>query len=205
MNGLIDFFIKYQTPIILIDAIIVFVVLLVLIKISANRRKKQKELEQVAADKVRDENLNNVILNKWASKGSTKEVYTPYDVDYSNKEQDGRAAGPAQNVSRDVMLRLVEHTELSTRKFILNPAKRIRIGSDLKANDISVMAEGIAPVQCEIFSVGGNVYIRNIGEGSRTILRRKREQAIVNDKGILLESDDVILLGKISYDVTIVY
>ena len=46
---------------------------------------------------------------------------------------------------------------------------------------------------------------RNIGEGSRTILRRKREQAIVNDKGILLESDDVILLGKISYDVTIVY
>jgi len=204
MNTLIDFFVKYQTPIIMIDAIIVFIVLLVLIKLASNRRKKQRELDQVTADKVRDENLNDVILNKRASKSSAKEVYTPYDVDYSNKEQENKVIG-SQNNGREVMIRLVENTELSTRKFILNPAKRIRIGSDLKENDISVMAEGIAPVQCEIFSVGSNVYIRNISENTRTILRRKREQAIVNSKGILLESDDVIILGKVSYAVTIVY
>lgn len=204
MNGLIDFFVKNQTPIIMIDAIIVFIVLVVLIKLMSARRKKQRELDQVTADKVRDENLNDVILNKRVKRNSAKEVYTPYDVDYSNKEQDNRQAANYNN-GREVMIRLVENTELSTRKFILNPAKNIRIGSDLKENDISVMAEGIAPMQCEIFSVGSNVYIRNVSESSRTILRRKKEQAIVNDKGILLDSGDVIILGKVSYDVTIVY
>ncbi len=193
---------------IILTAVIVIFVMTAIILFSRLIRKKQKkkELSQAAEDKMRDENLNQVILNQHRSGGRFKEVHKPYDVDYSRPNGTGGKNNTDSQWAGEegVMVQMIERTELSTRKFMMNPAKPIRVGSDLQDNDINVLAEGISAHQFEIFAVRDKVFVRNISSENRTILKRKREQAIVDEKGIRMLSEDAILAGCVSYDITIV-
>lgn len=204
---LISFFNQYKTPLFFTAAVLALFLLLFFLKKFMKFREKKKEITQAAADRIRDENLNSIILNSHTATDGNKEIYKPYDVDYSSKDKGGHHKGCSQDAlarkNGAPMLQLVEKTELSTRKFILNPAKRIRIGSDLQDNEISVLAQGVVPHHCEIFAAGGGVYIKNTGEGTRTIIRRRKEQAIVDNNGIRLQTGDCILLGTVAYDITI--
>ena len=170
------------------------------------RRQQKKELKQISADKLRDENLNNIILNNLAENGSLKEVHRPYEVDYSksNTERSENVGKKDKVTESGMMLQLIERTELSTRKFVINPAKAIRIGSDLQDNDITVLAEGVSPSQCEIFAFENKVYVKNLGTENKTIIKRKKERAIVDGRGIRLLTNDIIIIGRVSYDVTII-
>lgn len=198
---------KYKTPLLIAVLALAFLLIIFFLKKYMRHREKKKEIALAAADRMRDENLNSIILNSRADRNNAREIYKPYDVDYGGQDKSGRDKGSHTDISGgkpgQCMIQLVEKTELSTRKFVLNPAKIIRIGSDLQDNDISVLAEGISPHQCEIFAAGGKVYIRNTGEGTRTIIRRKKQQAIADNKGIRLLTGDRILLGTVSYDITI--
>lgn len=186
----------------------VLILLICFFKKYMKHRGKKKEIAMAAADRMRDENLNHIILNSYADRRDGREVYMPYDVDYGGSDKSGSRKGNQMDVSAgkrgQLMVQLVEKTELSTRKFVLNPERGIRIGSNAQDNDISVLSEGIAPRQCEIFAVGGKIYIRDMGEGSRTILKRKKERVIVDGKGIRLLSGDSILFGSVTYDITII-
>lgn len=168
------------------------------------QRQKRKEISRAAEDKLRDENLNHVILNGDVGNGQAKEVYKPYDVDYGNAGGDKKNSGRSVRQDDHIMVQLIEKTELSTRKFMMNPVKKIRIGSELQENDIVVLAENISPRQCEIFAVRDKVFIKNLSSESRTILRRKKEQAIVDEKGIRLLSGDTVMLNGVSYDIMII-
>ncbi len=205
MNSIMKFIYQNQTALIAVGALAVAVLFIVLLKRTVKSRQKRKEIQQAAEDRARDENLNNIILNSHCRAGEKKEIYKPYDVDYSNDGQgkNDKNSPFAAPDSHRVMIQLVEKTELSTRKFMLNPEKIIRIGSDLQTNDISVLADGVSSNQCEIFAAAGKVYIRHTGDKNKTIIRRKKEQAFVDEKGIRLLSDDIIILGKVTYDVTI--
>ena len=207
MQMITSFLMEYKMLFLIAAAVLAFFFIIFFLKKFMRRCEKKKEIVQAAADRMRDENLNNIILNSHTGTGSHKEIYKPYDVDYSSRGKSGSNRGGSQDTAAvkhgQPMLQLIEKTELSTRKFILNPAKRIRIGSDLQDNDISVLSQGVAPHHCEIFAAGGGVYIRNTGEGVRTIIRRKKEQAIADKKGIRLQTGDCILLGTVSYDITI--
>ena len=186
----------------------VLILLICFFKKYMKHRGKKKEIAMAAADRMRDENLNHIILNSYADRRDGREVYMPYDVDYGGSDKSGSRKGNQMDVSAgkrgQLMVQLVEKTELSTRKFVLNPERGIRIGSNAQDNDISVLSEGIAPRQCEIFAVGGKIYIRDMGEGSRTILKRKKERVIVDGNGIRLLSGDGILFGSVTYDITII-
>lgn len=206
MITLIDMFKNYRMPILALVLLLLLTAVIVFLKKSIRRKQKNKELEQAAADKLRDENLNNVILNSHAQSGILKEVYKPYDVDYSspNSENGRKKRKRKEQAGYHVMVQLVEKTELSTRKFMMNPAKKIRIGSSLQDNDITILADGISPYQCEIFSIRSKVYIKNISSENRTIIKRKKEKAIVDDKGIRLLTNDTVILGSVLYEITIV-
>lgn len=189
----------------ILAAVILLLVLIILLRKVIRKKQKNKEFRQAAEDKIRDENLNNVILNSHAGTKNLREVHVPYDVDYSNSRGDNNKNHTDNSKRKDshIMLQLVEKTELSTRKFMLNPAKKIYIGSDLQNNDIAVLGENISPHQCEIFSVKDKIYIRNLSSENQTILRRKKEQAIVDEKGLRLLSGDKIILGNVTYEITI--
>lgn len=193
---------------ILAAALVIVSFLLYFLKKYMNHRRKKKEIAMAAADRMRDENLNHIILNSYADRRDGREVYMPYDVDYGGSDKNGGRKGNQMDVSAgkqgQLMVQLVEKTKLSTRKFVLNPERGIRIGSNAQDNDISVLSEGIAPRQCEIFAVGGKIYIRDMGEGSRTILKRKKERVIVDGKGIRLLSGDSISFGGATYDIAII-
>lgn len=191
--------------ILIFAAIILLLVGIILIRKFMQKKQKNRELRQAAEDKQRDENLNNVILNNHVGSNRPREVHVPYDVDYSNPGGESSKNPSLKNKRKDnhVMLQLVEKTELSTRKFMLNPIKKIRIGSDLQDNDISVLSDGVSPHQCEIFSVGDKIYIKNRSNENQTIVKRKKEQAIVDEKGLRLLSNDKIILGSVVYEVTI--
>jgi pSer/pThr/pTyr-binding forkhead associated (FHA) protein len=128
----------------------------------------------------------------------------PYDVDYSNSGSSKNEDNNVKDGKKQAMLQLIERTELSKRKFILNPYSVIRIGSDIEGNDITVHAAGVSPHQCEIFAVDNKIYIRNLGSPNRTILKRKKESAIVDDKGVRLLSKDKIVVGTVIYDVSVI-
>lgn len=170
------------------------------------KKQKEKELSQAAEDKMRDENLNQVILNQHRGGERFREVHRPYDVDYSRPNSAGGrgSADFPMGGEGNIMVQMIERTELSTRKFMMNPVKPIRVGSDLQDNDINVLAEGISAHQFEIFAVRDKVFVKNVSSENRTILRRKKEQAIVDEKGIRMLSGDVIFAGHVSYDITIV-
>lgn len=186
--------------------LIVIIAVIMLLKKTIRKKQKNKELSQAAEDKIRDENLNQVILNQHTDGSRFKEVHKPYDVDYSNvnSENSKKTVDLVQTGESHVMVQLVEKTELSTRKFMMNPAKAVRVGSNLQDNDITVLADGVSPHQFEIFEIRNKVFVRNLGSENRTIIRRKKEQAIVDDKGIRLLSGDSILLGHVTYDITII-
>ena len=201
-----EFIKNFPRVFLIISVILLLVIGIRILKKVISHKQQKKELRQVSADKIRDENLNNIILNNLAENGSLKEAYRPYEVDYSNSNAEGSGnAGKREKTGESrIMLQLVEKTELSTRKFVLNPAKTIRIGSNLQDNDISVLTEGIFPKQCEIFAFGSKIYVRNLSTENNTVIKRKKERAIVDKKGIRLLTNDIIIIGKVSYDVTII-
>lgn len=197
-------FVKDNNRIILIIVILFLgMVGIALLRKIILKKQKSKELSLATEDKLRDENLNQVILNQYADGSRFKEVHKPYDVDYSNVNGKDNA-DHVKSGERHVMIQLIEKTGLSTRKFIMNPIKVVRVGSGLQDNDINVLAEGISKHQFEIFAVRNKVFIRNLSSENKTVIKRKKEQAIVDEKGIRLLSGDIIFLGLVSYDVTII-
>jgi len=184
----------------LIILILICVVLLVIVlrKIFI-RQKTKNELRQATEKHMREESLDHMILNQYNMQTERNKAYNPYEVSYEK-----RTTGQVQNVSGRVMVSLEEKNELSTKKFVLNPAKVIRIGSGLKENDVIVQGEGIAECQCEIFSDNNKVFVRNKNSGSPTVLQRKREHVLVDDRGLRILTGDVILVGKVAYRVTLI-
>ncbi len=169
-----------------------------------SKRSERKELKQAAADRVRDEKLNSIILNSYIDENIKKNASKPYDVDYGNGSQTTKDIRFCGKDIQSVMVQLVENTELSSRKFVLNPANGIYIGSGIGENDIVVANSNLSEKQCEIFLVQQKVYIRNLGRPLRTIVKRKKEQTIIDDRGIRLLSGDKIILGNVTYDITII-
>lgn len=203
MNTFIEFYNANRISILCFIIFLIIGFVIKLIKKILRRNRKNKELIQASEDRIRDENLNNVILNNYEGNTNVKEVYKPYYVDYGNSDNAVNSKGQGRNDKTQIMLQLVEKTELSTRKFMLNPAKKIHIGSDVKDNDITVLSEGVLPHHCEIFSIGSKVYIRKLDNGGRIIIRRKKNEAVVTGKSIRLLSDDIVIIGSVIYDITI--
>lgn len=203
MNQLIELYKAHQTMIFVSLLLLLAAVSVFLLKKMFSRRQKKKELTRVSEDKRRDENLNNIILNSHKGK-RIKEIHKPYDVDYGRMNGENSCLGNhSEQENNSLMIQLVERTELSTRKFVLNLIKPIRIGSDLQENDITIFAGNVSPCQCEIFAAGNKIYIRNMSPDNRTILKRKKKKAIVDGTGVRLLSGDTVILGSISYDITI--
>jgi len=163
------------------------------------RSSRKRELEQYARERMRDESLDRKILNASAAMGEREKAYNPYDVDYESG-----LTGRGKRPGRELFVSLVEKNELSTKKFVLNPANCIRIGSGLRGNDVVVQGEGVAEYQCEIFSHAGKVYVRSCKGGARTVLCRKKQRACVDEKGIRLSSGDTLEMGKVEYGVTLI-
>ena len=188
-----------RIAVIIVCIITVIALLIVILTKWVKSRNRKKELKRAAEKQMREESLERMILNERNASIERNRANNPYEVSYEKgvASQGRRAAG-------QIMVSLEEKNELSTKKFVLNPMKPIRIGSGLQGNDVVVQGEGIAEFQCEIFESGGKIYVRNKNAGSPTVLRRKRERALIDDRGLRIQTGDMIIMGKVVYGVTLI-
>lgn len=189
---------KITFLIIICSLVILIIVLRKLIK--ANQKKK--ELRQAALERARDEKLNSFILNRY-SPSDHKEVYVPYDVDYSDGINGLQYDLNNRSVSNPIMIQIIERTGLSERKFALNASKGIRIGTS-KEDDIEIISENRVMFQCELFVIKNKLYARNNMPASMIIIKRNKKQAVVDARGLGIKSGDTLLIGTYSYTITIV-
>ncbi|MBO5474625.1 MAG: FHA domain-containing protein [Lachnospiraceae bacterium] len=182
-------------------AVLLFWSLFLLLKKYVRYRKRKKEIEFVTSEHMRDENLNNIIMNAHAKEKHNREGCKPYDVDYGGREKEN-VSNIFMKVHHGQMIQLVEKNELSVRKFVFSLDSPIQIGSDLQNNDISLPVKELAPHQCKIFIDNGKIYVVNLDAKNRTTLCRGKAKITVGNRGIRMLSGDRILIENISYDVT---
>lgn len=204
MESIVEMIVKYKVLFMAIAAAVFVSFFLGWVRKKIKKKNKNREIEQATKDKMRDENLNQLILNRTGEKAKGRS--NPYEVNYENagsQDMDKRNT-VSSNRENQVMVQLTENTELSTRKFVLDPQDGIQIGSALTGNDIVLTNSEIADYQCGIFAVSDRVYIKSLSNSVRTIIKRHKEQAIVDDRGIRLLTGDRIIIGKVYYEVVIV-
>lgn len=184
--------------IIVVIAVIILLTLFgVLIKIKA-KKKKQKIMLVQAEDKIREEALDKIILNEKAPQAEG-DLFSakPFEVNY---DVSGVERFPEKNSFQKekgrVMVQIVENSELSSRKYMFDPAKGIYIGSKKGKNDIVVSDLDIDDQQCEIVLNTSKVYIRNIGSSRKVVLKRGKQQVYVEKKYVEIKTNDIVLIGK---------
>ncbi len=182
---------------IILLAIVAIVLIVKLIKTLLANRKRKAEMREAADKHQREESLDQLILNA-NYHADIKKMSNPYDVSYSQAVQDQHLT-----IGEGLMVSLEEKNSLSEKKYVLGTKKLIRIGSGIKENDIIIQEKGAALIQCEIFASGEKIFIRNRGTAINTILQRKKERAIVDERGLRLLTGDMIHIGSVEYKVTI--
>lgn len=180
----------------IIAAIIVGIIALIKFK---RQKSKEKELERIAEDRLRDQALNKALANDLYG---NKEIKTnieslPYEVDYNQSKLAN------QNKTRGkMMIQITSCSELSKRKFMIELDRVIKIGKS-KENDIVIKSQNALPVHCEIFRYQNHAYIRDFS-GNKTLLHRKKQRVYTDEKGLKLKTGDQILIGDTVLEITII-
>lgn len=173
-----------------------------LIKIIIKVKRKlsnNSQLEMHAEDKLREDVLDQYILNPSAPTTSKKTVEAkPFEVSYDAKNVEKRHFSRLMRKKREpkIMLQLIENSELSARKFVLDPSKEINIGSKKGRNDIVLSDPNVDPVQCNIIEIMEKVYVRNYGGSGKLILSRAGQRAFVEQKAIEIKNGDLLFIGE---------
>lgn len=191
-----------DNPILFVLLLAISVALFSLRKIIAIR-KKRKELESIAQDKLREEKLDDFIINKAAPKvGKASASAKPFEEDYASKRAE--RSGKALIREAAIMVQLIETKELSSKKYMLDPANGIYIGSNPGKNNIIVADPGVSDMQCTIIEKDGIVVIRNVGSEGNVLLSRRRNKTYVERIPIEIRNNDVITIGKSRFKVELI-
>ena len=161
------------------------------------RRRKRKEIELRAEDRLREEALERVLVD---GQRDIKRGQAAFDVRYDTNRRGKKNADQAQgNGKSPVMLQLTEQSELSTRKYMLHAANRLSIGSKPGVNDVVISGSEIAAIQCEIVRVGKNLYISNLGDKGQVLLRRGKKQMLLERDAVELQNGDLLQIGGFTF------
>lgn len=193
----------------LIMAVVMAVIRLILF--ITRRTKKKNELAIKAEDKMRENALDGYILNPNAPENMKKiQEAKPVEVSYDpNKVMHGvpgdgkdRANKTKENVK--LMVQLVENSELSAKKYVLDPSVGIFIGSGVGMNNVVVSDSTLATRQCRIVEFEGMIYAQNIGHMGKVILSRGKNKAYVENNSVELRSKDILIVGNVLFKIEII-
>lgn len=187
----------------------IFAALLVVIifSIISKKRREKKVKAQLAGDKIREETLDKLLLNKEAEirKDENTFVAIPVAVNYDvNSIEKINTSEKKKNRRNKVMVQIIENSELSERKYMLDPRKGIFFGSKTGKNHIVVSDSDIDERQCEIRENTGNVYVRNIGNSGKLVLKRQKQSVYVEQKYIEIKAGDTLLIGNTIYKIDLI-
>jgi len=177
----------------------VLLVLFIIVKL-VKRRNKKKEMQRSAEDKLREEALDKVLIEGRRLKEGKQAANVPFDVKY-DADQRKKGKQSESRKSTEIMIQLTERCELSTRKYMFHIVDRITIGSQTGVNDVVAVSPKISKRQCELFRIGHDLFVKNIGTGGRVKLIRGKKQLTVGTEGVQLRSEDELLVGDYAYEI----
>lgn len=151
-------------------------------------RQKKKEREQVFHEIHREQNLDELILNA-AAKDLPRRESKAYEVNYADKKIESQG---------EVWIEIEERTKLSSKKYMLDLTKPVRIGTDAYGNSIVIKGCGKQKYLCEIQMQDRQICIYNRGKGKIQVIRKK-ERAYLGGQGLILNSGDVIQIEHTDY------
>ncbi len=164
------------------------------------RRNAKKEMQRNVEDKLREEALDRVL-----TEGQKKEKVSanvPFDVKYDHDKRK-KARGDEQQSDSEIMVQLTEHSELSTRKYMFHITDRITLGSKAGENDIVITSAHVSERQCELFRIGTELFVKNVGKTGSVQLYRKNRQMTVTREAVQLKNHDELRVGDFHYQITI--
>lgn len=187
----------------------VFGILLTVIILSLiSRKRKDKKIKaQIVGDKIREEALDKLLLNTETVVKKEEKTFAavPIAVDYdTNSIEKVNSLKKDKKKSKKIMVQIVENSELSARKYVLDPKKGIFIGNAVGKNHIVTNSENVDERQCEIREHLGKVYVRNSGKSGKVVLRRGKQGAYVEQNYLELKTGDLLLLGNIIYKIDLI-
>ena len=157
--------------------------------------KKKKLLESKAMDKLREEELDRIILNPNVQNSELRaKAEKPVQVQYASPEIQG---------GKKHMIQVLVIGELSTKEYMLNPMERISIGCG-NENTIDLNDVTLGDLKIEIGVYGGTLGARSNDSAKRVVLLRKKNSAYLGNVPLEIRTNDVIKIGKTSLKITIV-
>ena len=173
------------------------VILIVVLIILSTKRKKKEALLRVAEDKLREANLVQQILNPNAAPDPSRNVSEkPYEMRYST-------AAAASATRSGIMLQIEEISEISKRKYMVNPVPAITIGSGT-GNSIVLTDMTIESKQCELGLTENNqVYVKNLGTTDLVSVLRGKKSIPVGGEAVVLKKSDQLKIGGVKLTINI--
>lgn len=187
---------------ILVAAAVAAAVILGLVLLSRliKRRNAKKEMQRNVEDKLREEALDRVLTDGRRQEKVSANV--PFDVKY-DLDKRKKARGDEQQSVSEIMVQLIEHSELSTRKYMFHITDRITLGSKARENDIVITSAHVSERQCELFRIGTELFVKNVGKTGSVQLYRKNRQMMVTREAVQLKNHDELRVGDFHYQITI--
>ena len=173
---------------------------LVLLSRLIKRRNAKKEMQRNVEDKLREEALDRVLTDGRRQEKVSANV--PFAVKY-DLDKRKKARGDEQQSVSEIMVQLIEHSELSTRKYMFHITDRITLGSKARENDIVITSAHVSERQCELFRIGTELFVKNVGKTGSVQLYRKNRQMMVTREAVQLKNHDELRVGDFHYQITI--
>ena len=158
------------------------------------RNKQEDKLKAQIMDKLREEELDRVILNpKFNSDELRARMEKPVNVEYLSEASSGE---------RSRMIHITEMGVLATKEYILNPRDPISVGT---GNDNTVVLSdlSVGDLKCEIMVHNGVLAARSNDRGKRIALKRNKKSTYLENELIEIHSLDEISLGKTTIKIRI--
>jgi hypothetical protein len=151
------------------------------------RNKQEDKLKAQIMDKLREEELDRVILNpKFNSDELRARMEKPVNVEYLSEASSGE---------RSRMIHITEMGVLATKEYILNPRDPISVGTG-NDNTIVLSDLSVGDLKCEIMVHNGILAAKSNDHEKKVVLKRNKKSTYLMNELIEIRSLDEILLGK---------
>lgn len=181
---------------------LLFILVLIILQIVSKSRRKKKEISLYASDKLREEELDRLLINDKAGLNpsemfSAKPIEINYSADNQNLQSRKWKRKGKNHGTEKLMVHITEISALSKKRYVLNPEHGILIGSKQGKNDIVVLDEHVEQQQCQLVKFKNKIYVRNIGKTGNVILQRGKKFAKIRGQSIAIYSGDILRVGNI--------
>lgn len=191
----------------IIVAIIAVILILIFISTVSKKRKIKKHKAMLANDRLREEALDKLLVNTEAEVKKDDRTFAavPVAVNYdANLIEKADSAKKQKGKRKKIMVQIIENSELSARKYVLDPGKGIFIGSKAGKNHIVIGNENVDERQCEIREKAGKVYVHNTGTSGKVILRRGKQGVYVEQNYLEIKTGDALVIADTIYKMELI-